>query len=264
MHPHASLLRGEPKLTVNIDGIETNYMSLGTPDETAVVMLHGWASNCELFRPSAERVASKYYVLAPDLPGAGLTPEPPGEWFVDDYVAFVTHFIAHFGVKRVILLGHSFGGRVIIKMANRGDLPFAIEKLILVDSAGIRPEKSGEQKLRERVARFGKKVFAGSEPITNMIQSHVASADCRAASPLMRRILVNTVGEDLTDLLPTIPYETLLIWGTLDTATPISDAEKMESLIPNAGLARMEGCTHFSFIENPALYCAILASYLQL
>ncbi len=251
-------------MTVNIGGIETNYLCLGAPDETAVVMLHGWASNCELFRPSAERVSAKYFVLAPDLPGAGLTPEPPGEWFVDDYADFVTQFIAHFGVKKVILLGHSFGGRVIIKLANRKDLPFEIEKLILVDSAGIRPAKSGEQKLKEGIARFGKKLLSGSERLTNKVQSMVGSADYRAASPLMRKILVNTVNEDLEPLLPSIPYETLLIWGTLDTATPIADAEKMEALIPNAGLARMEGCTHFSFIENPALYCAILASFLQL
>lgn len=251
-------------MTVNINGIETNYLCLGEPSETAVIMLHGWASNCELFRPSAERVSAKYFVLAPDLPGAGLTPEPPGEWFVDDYVDFVIRFIQHFGLKRVILLGHSFGGRVIIKLANRGDLPFAVEKLILVDSAGIRPEKSGEQKLKEGVARFGKKLLSGNKKLTEKVQSMVGSADYRAASPLMRKILVNTVNEDLEPLLPTIPYETLLIWGTLDTATPISDAEKMEALIPNAGLARMEGCTHFSFLENPALYCAILASYLQL
>ncbi len=251
-------------MTVNIGGIETNYLCLGAPDETAVVMLHGWASNCELFRPSAERVSAKYFVLAPDLPGAGLTPEPPGEWFVDDYADFVTQFIAHFGVKKVILLGHSFGGRVIIKMANRSELPFTIQSLILVDSAGIRPEKSGEQKLKEGVARFGKKLLSHSEKLTNKVQSMVGSADYRAASPLMRQILVNTVNEDLEPLLPTVPYETLLIWGTLDTATPISDAEKMERLIPNAGLARMEGCTHFSFLDNPVLYNAILASFLKL
>ena len=251
-------------MTVNINGIETSYLELGAPSGTAVVMLHGWASNAELFRASAVPVSAKYYVLAPDLPGNGVTPEPPGEWCVDDYADFVTAFIARFGVKRVILLGHSFGGRVIIKLANRADLPFAIEKLILVDAAGIRPQKSGEQKMKESVIRFGKKLVSGNKALTNKLQSLVGSADYRAASPLMRRILVNTVNEDLEPLLPTIPYETLLIWGTLDTATPITDAEKMEALIPNAGLARMEGCTHFSFIENPALYSAILASYLQL
>ncbi len=80
----------------------------------------------------------------------------------------------------------------------------------------------------------------------------------------MRQVLVNVVNEDLTDLLPKIKQETLLVWGTLDTATPISDAEKMEKLIPNAGLARIEGAGHFSFLENAPLYNAILSSYLKL
>lgn len=251
-------------MTVNIDGIETNYLCLGEKSETAVVMLHGWASNSELFRNSAVPLSSKYYVLAPDMPGNGVTPEPPHAWFVDDYVDHIIHFIVHFGIKKVILLGHSFGGRVIIKMANREDLPFEIEKIILVDSAGIRPEKSDEQKMKESVIKFGKKLLSKTPSLLDKMQSMVGSADYRAASPLMRQVLVNTVNEDLTPLLPGITQETLLIWGTLDTATPISDAEKMEKLIPNAGLARIEGCGHFSFIENSILYNAILASFLKL
>ena len=249
-------------MVVTVNGIETNYLALGEPSETAVVMLHGWASNSELYRASAVPLSANYYVLAPDFPGNGVTPEPPGEWCVDDYADFTAAFIEQMGVKRVILLGHSFGGRVIIKLANRADLPFAIQKLVLVDAAGIRHEKTAEQKKKEKVMKLGKKLLSGSPKLLDKMQGMVGSDDYRAASPLMRKILVNTVNEDLSPLLPTIPYETLLIWGTLDTATPISDAEEMERLIPNAGLARMEGCTHFAFLENPALYNAILAAFL--
>ena len=251
-------------MTVTIDNIETNYLELGEETEETVVMLHGWASNCELFRASALPVSAKYRVLAPDMPGHGETPEPPFDWRVDDYVDFVIHFISHFGCKKVILLGHSFGGRVIIKLANRPELPFQITKIILVDSAGIRPEKTAEQKLKESAVKFGKKLVSKSPALLNKMQSMMGSADYKAASPLMRKVLVNTVNEDLTDLLPGIRPSTLLIWGTLDTATPISDAEKMEALIPDAGLARIEGAGHFSFLENAPLYSAILASFLKL
>ncbi len=251
-------------MTVTIDNIETNYFDIGAQHEETVVMLHGWASNIELFQNSALPLSAKYRVLAMDMPGHGKTPEPPAAWQVDDYVDFVTHFLRHFGVKKAILLGHSFGGRVIIKLCSRPDLPFEITKVILVDSAGIRPEKSGEQKMKESVIKFGKKLVSKSPALMNKMQSMVGSADYRAASPLMRQVLVNTVNEDLTHLLPGIKQPTLLIWGTLDTATPITDAEKMEALIPDAGLARIEGAGHFSFIENPGLYNAILASFLKL
>ena len=251
-------------MTVTIDRIETNYMDLGAPGDETVVMLHGWASNCELFRASALPVSEKYRVLAPDLPGNGETPEPPADWSVDDYVDFTVRFIEHFGCKKVILLGHSFGGRVIIKMANRTDLPFEIVKIILVDSAGIKPEKTSEQKMKEGALKFGKELMSKNPALLQKMQSMVGSADYKAASPRMRAVLVNVVNEDLTDLLPGVKAPTLLIWGTLDTATPISDAEKMEALMPDAGLARIEGAGHFSFLENPPLYSAILASYLKL
>jgi len=251
-------------MTVTIDNIATNYFDLGDREAPVVVMLHGWASNIGLFRPSADMVSQKYRVLAMDLPGHGDTPEPPAAWTVDDYADFVTHFLTHFGVKKCILLGHSFGGRVIIKLANREDLPFAIDKIILVDSAGIRPEKTKEQEKKEKVMGLGKKLLAHTPGLLNKMQSLVGSADYKAASPLMRQILVNTVNEDLTDLLPGIKQSTLLIWGTLDTATPIADAEKMERLIPDAGLARIEGGDHFAFVRYAALYNAILASFLKI
>lgn len=149
-------------------------------------------------------------------------------------------------------------------MASSRALPFTIDKIILVDSAGIRPEKTAAQKRKESVVKFGKKLVSGSPKLLNKLQSMTGSADYRAASPLMRQILVNVVNEDLTDLLPKIKQETLLIWGTLDTATPISDAEKMEELLPDAGLARIEGAGHFSFLDNAALFNSILSSYLRL
>ena len=252
-------------MTVKISDINVNYFAEGSPDsETALVMLHGWGSNIELFKNCAAPISAKYFVTAPDMPGFGGTPEPPAAWNVDDYTDFVIEYIKALGLKRVILLGHSFGGRVIIKLVNRKDLPFTVEKLILVDSAGIRPEKTEQQLKKEKVMKLGKKLLSASPRLIEKMQSMVGSADYKAASPLMREVLINVVNEDLSHLLPHITQETLLVWGTADTATPVSDAEKMEQLIPNAGLARIEGAGHYSFLENPVLFNAIIKSYLKL
>lgn len=252
-------------MTLDIDGLSVEYFLMGNKDsEEALVMLHGWGAENGLFRNAAEAAAAKYLVAAPDFPGFGGTPEPPGEWTVDDYTDFTIKFIKALGLKKVILLGHSFGGRVIIKLANRSDLPFEITKIILVDSAGIMPEKSDGQKMKEKIGKFGKKFLSKTPKLLEKLQDMAGSEDYRNASPLMRRILVNVVNEDLTPLLSGIKQSTLLIWGTADTATPISDAEKMEQLIPDAGLARIEGAGHFSFLDNPVLFNAILASFLKL
>lgn len=251
-------------MIIGIDNIDVNYFLIGPDSDEAVVMLHGWGANIELFNNAAALIATKYKVAAPDMPGFGGTPEPPGEWTVDDYTDFAVKFIEKMGFKKVILLGHSFGGRVIIKMANRKDLPFEITKIIFVDAAGIKPEKSSEQKMKESVSKFGKKLLSGSPKLLNKLQSMAGSQDYRDASPLMRRILVNVVNEDLKDLLPNIAQPTLLIWGTLDTATPLSDAKLMEELMPDAGLAEIPGCGHYSFLENPVLFNAIITSFLKL
>ena len=80
----------------------------------------------------------------------------------------------------------------------------------------------------------------------------------------MRQTLVKVVNEDLTHLLPGVHAETLLIWGDRDTATPLSDGQKMESLMPNAGLAVIREAGHFAFLDQPVIFSKILSSYLHL
>ena len=71
------------------------------------------------------------------------------------------------------------------------------------------------------------------------------------------------VNEDLCHLMPEISAPTLLIWGENDTATPLSDAKKMERLIPDAGLVSFPGCGHYSFLDNPGQFAAVLNSFLK-
>ena len=76
--------------------------------------------------------------------------------------------------------------------------------------------------------------------------------------------MVMAVNEDLTDLLPMIKQDTLLIWGDKDTATPLSDGKLMEERIENSGLCVLEGCGHFSFLEKPAQFKSIMRSYFNI
>lgn len=249
-------------MTVNVNGIAVNYTDTGEGE--AVVLLHGWGSSIDPFRSAIALISKKYRAIAPDMPGFGDTPEPPSEWRVDDYADFICAFLQELGVKKAVMLGHSFGGRVIIKLASRESLPFIIDRIILVDSAGIKPEKASSQKATEAVNRAGKKLLSRFPVLVEKIRNVSGSADYRAATPKMRRILVNVVNEDLTELLPLIKQSTLLIWGSLDTATPLSDGKKMEQLMPDAGLAVIEGATHFSFLDNPVLFSRITASFLNI
>jgi pimeloyl-ACP methyl ester carboxylesterase len=90
------------------------------------------------------------------------------------------------------------------------------------------------------------------------------SADYNNATPTMRATLVKVVNEDLEPLMHLVQCPTLLIWGELDTATPLSDAKRMEELIPDAGLVVCEGAGHFSFAEQPIKVNGALVSFFGL
>ena len=134
-------------MTVNIKGLDINYICEGQGD--TILLLHGWGSNITLFQSAIDLLKTKYRVIAMDMPGFGQSDEPREPWCVDDYTDFILDFMKEFPCERVSLLGHSFGGRVIIKLCSR-QLPFEIDKVILVDAAGVKPKKTLKQKIKQQ------------------------------------------------------------------------------------------------------------------
>ena len=250
-----------------VNGIRVNYEVKGQGD--TVLLLHGWASSLQPYRALMEQLSAKYRVIAFDFPGMGGSEEPTSPWDVDGFADFTLAFLEQFDVKKISLVGHSYGGRVIIELANR-TLPFAIDKIVLIDSAGIKPPASKKKSSRQRIYKLGK-WFLSLKPVAKLFPTALeklrvkfGSADYAAASPMMRQCLVKAVNEDLSHLLSGIKAPTLLVWGDRDTATPLSDGQRMEKEIPNAGLAVIPGTGHFSFVENPYLFGRIMASYFGL
>ena len=250
-----------------IDSITVNYIDEGKGD--AVLLLHGWGANITLYAGIIQVLArSGHRVIALDMPGFGKTSEPSGPWCVDEYVDFVMKFIDSFGLTHFSVVVHSFGGRVFFKMNARENLPFTIEKAVLIDSAGILPKKSFRQKVSLRCYKIGRAVmstkvlhFLYPDAVDNMRRRR-GSADYNSATPTMRATLVRVVNEDLEPLMHLVKCPTLLIWGDQDTATPLSDAKRMEELIPDAGLVVCEGAGHFSFAEQaPKVHGALAAFF---
>ena len=251
-----------------VNGIRINYEEKGEGE--LIVLLHGWGSNIRLFANLIALLSRKYKVVAMDMPGFDESQEPPAAWDVSDYVQFVVDFLSDYSDKKIMFLGHSFGGRVIIKLNSRGDLPFEVSKVILVDSAGILPPKTNKKSWRTRWYKMGKAVLStklaqliAPDALENF-RKKMGSADYAAASPLMRQVLVKTVNEDLEPLLPNIKCPTLLVWGVNDTATPLSDGEKMEKLIPDAGLVKLENAGHYSFLEQQFIFNRVMCSFLKI
>lgn len=255
-------------MITEINGLKINYEMKGEGE--TVVLLHGWGANITLFADLISLVSQKYRVIAVDMPGFGKSEEPDDSWQVSDYSQFVIDFLSSLDVKKATFLGHSFGGRVIIKLATCFSLPFEIDRIILVDSAGILPKKTPKQIRKQKRYKFMKKVLL-SPPIKTLfpnalkkLQDKSGSADYKAASPVMRKILVSVVNEDLEPLLPEIKQSTLLIWGENDTATPLSDGKRMEELIKDSGLVTIKGAGHYSFLEGKFIFNRVICSFLKI
>lgn len=251
--------------TVEINGARVHYTTTAGQGPT-VVLMHGWGCDHTTLA-SVERTVTECGnpVINIDFPGFGTSAEPPEVWGVEAYTAMLRQLLVHEGVERPVLLGHSFGGRVGILYSSL----YPVEKLILVDAAGLRPRRPLRYYLRVYSFKAMKRLLPlvigrkAAEARIDAVRSRRGSADYAAASPRMRAILSRVVNEDLRRRLPAIKAPTLLIWGDDDTATPIADARIMQRLIPDAGLVSFAGCGHYSFLDNPLQFAAVLRSFLK-
>ena len=249
----------------NIDGLKIRYEVSG--EGQPVVLLHGWGSSFDAFAGISNLLKSKYKVIGLDFPGFGQSDMPPEPWDVERYARFTLDFFGEIGIKDPILIGHSFGGRVIIKLC--GTNRVNPSKIILIDAAGVRPKQSFKSKCRVFVFKTVKKALSvplwkkPCEPLLQKARAHFGSADYNSAPPVLRQTLVKVVNEDLTDILQNITASSLLIYGENDTATPVSDAKIIESRIKDSGLCIIKGAGHWSFVEKPGEVLAIIKSCLE-
>lgn len=249
--------------TITYKGIKLHYTDKG--EGPTILLLHGWGCNCTTFGAAQTWLEEHFRVLSVDFAGFGQSEEPQEIWGVEEYTRSIEAITKHEAVENPILIGHSFGGRVAIVYASRNNT----RKIILVDAAGVKPKRSIEYYLKVysfKLMKWAAPIIMGKERAEEYIKLRRAksgSSDYNQASPMMRAILSKVVNEDLCHLMPKISVPTLLFWGERDTATPLSDAKRMEQLIPDAGLVTVAGAGHFSFLENMPLFLRVVESFLN-
>lgn len=248
---------------IELEGLRVRMEVTG--EGRPLILMHGWGCDHTTVRSIAATAAQTHTVYNIDFPGFGGSQEPAKVWGVELYTRLIEDLVRKEGLERPVLIGHSFGGRVSILYASRNE----VDKVVLVDAAGIKPKRSLKYYLKVYSFKVGKRfweLLLGKEKAQERVDRMRAkrgSSDYAGASPMMRRILSKVVNEDLTDRLPLISAPTLLIWGENDTATPIADAKKMSRLIPGSGLVSFPGCGHYSFLDNPIQFRAVLSSFLK-
>ncbi len=228
-------------MEIIIKDMNINYIQYGKGKKN-IVLLHGWGQNIEMMNPLGKKLENDAVITIIDLPGHGESDEPKVALTIEDYCEVVRELLEKLKIDNPILVGHSFGGRIAIVYAAKYD----VEKLILLGAPCIRKE----QKISFKVKVLkGLKKVPGLNKLEGFAKKHIGSRDYRNASEVMRKILVNTVNQDLSEYAKAIPCPTLLIWGDRDTEAPLSEAKELEKIMQDAGLIVYEGGTHYAYLE---------------
>jgi pimeloyl-ACP methyl ester carboxylesterase len=238
----------EPRFLA-LRGLKIRYASQGNGGP--LLLLHGWGTSLDTFDTTAADLGRFFSVTSFDFPGHGGSDLPPSTWHVDDFVGLTLDVMAELGIERPAVLGHSFGGRVAIKLAAAH--PDAVERLVLVDAAGVPPRRTLRRVMRRAASRFanavGRRLGRPGQAVRGAIVRRIASPDYLNAGPL-RDTFLAIVKEDLRPALAAIKCPTLLVWGESDDDTPLADARTMEKLIPDARLLVLKNAGHFSYLDQ--------------
>jgi len=214
-----------------------------------IVMLHGWKLSSKRYKPLVEELGKLgYKVYIPDMPGNGVTAIPKNPFTLDDYVEYVLKYLSTNKLRRFTLIGHSFGGRVGIKLAAKN--PEFINKLVLTGTPGLIPVSATKIRMFLVLAKIGNMLF--SLPVLEAFKDLARrglyrlakSSDYYHTDGVMRQTFKNIIRADLVKSMSKLVLPVTLVWGELDEAVPVNVAKTMQKMIKGSTLVVIPGSGH--------------------
>ena len=240
-----------------------HFYKQGTKRKPALIILHGWGIDGSNYNKLAGLLAKDFYVLAPDLPGFGATPAPEKSYDVKDYADAVKELINEQNLKKVYLLGHSFGGRISIKLASH--YTELVKGIVLTGVPGIE-RFNWKRSLRRGIywtAAKGLKIFGFLPPIKKLKKKFYANKDFGKLEGIMKETFLKVIKEDLSKEAKNISCKTLLLWGAKDQMAPVIDAEKILKIIPQSNLKIFTKVGHKLHYEKAHEFAREVTNFLK-
>lgn len=249
-----------------IEDIKVNYKIAG--EGFPFLILHGWGGSSNSWNEVQKILAKQNYkVITLDLPGFGKTPSPIVPWEVKDYSNLILGFVKRLNLEKIILLGHSFGGRISIKFASLH--PEKLEKLVLFASAGIKHPWNFRKRIIYIFAAIGNFLLSPKflrrvkDLARNIFYILIRQRDYRKVKGAMRETFKKVVDEDLASDLSKISTKTLIIWGERDNAVPLKDSYFIKEKIPKSVLEVIPKVGHTANLEAPEKLSEIILKFLE-
>lgn len=224
-----------------------------------LVGLHGWGRD----RRDLQDALSTYPHLLVDLPGFGLSPPPAEAWGAADYASCIAAALDEHGpAEPVVILGHSFGGRVAVCLAaSRPDL---VRGMVLCGVPLLRPSKAAKPPVSYRLGRKAHGAGLLSDRRFEAIRRARASDDYNAASGVMRDVLVRVVNESYEAQLRAVACPVALLWGSADQAVPASTIEQARGLLSAlVDTEIVDGAGHDVHLQAPGPLRAMIEKVLD-
>ncbi len=247
------------------ENISIYYEKYGKSKKNSIIIFPGWGDNRKTFDSIIKALKDTYTIYIFDYPGFGKSTIKNETLTIYNYAEIFRNFMKDNNIKNPIVIGHSFGGRIIILLSGKYNIKF--NKIILMSSAGIK-HTNNKIKLKTKIYKFLKKI---SEYLPKKIKNKYlyflvkifGSNDFKSVPNSLKNTFINIVNEDLKEYLSNIDDETLILWGENDVDTPIEDAYLMNSSIKKSGLVIIKNTHHFFYLEKEKYVNKIIITYLK-
>lgn len=221
-----------------------------------LIILHGWAYDTGKWQKFTDGCTGiGFDVTMPRIPG--LTEATDKSWTVDSYTDWLDGIIRQHK-RKVILLGHSNGGRIALWYTLRH--PEFISHLVLIDSAGIRHDGLPDKIRRivfKSVARIGKK-FIRSSALKKLLYRFAGASDYPEAPAHMQKTMSELLESDRALDPSLVRTPTTIIWGGLDRITPVSDGRTLHQSISGSVLRVIPDARHAPQFSHPEVVLKVL------
>ncbi|MEM6347450.1 MAG: alpha/beta hydrolase [Bacteroidota bacterium] len=232
-----------------------------------ILLLHGTFASLHTFDGWVAELKSSYRLIRLDLPGFGLSEVTEDHVYsMERYIAVIKTLLDELGIERLSIAGSSLGGWLAWEFAL--DFPDLVERLILIDAAGVEIHRHIPLPVRLARLPFAKKfapLFINRPTIKHFIREVYADPSkirpevidryyelfAREGNPEAFLAIVNSKFVDRAHELPKIQAPTMIIWGEQDNWLPISNAYHFLNVLPQAKLIIYEDLGHIPMEEAP-------------
>jgi pimeloyl-ACP methyl ester carboxylesterase len=249
-------------------GIKLAYEDRGT-GKPALVFVHGWACNRSFFAPQAEYFSQRHRVVSVDLRGHGESDKPEGEYPIAAYADDIAYLIEKLGLDKVIAIGHSMGGIVVLQLA--ADFPDCVAGIVMVEPVRSLTQNSAES--RARMAALVEAIEAGiQEPLRQYVTQRffLPSSDRKLLEAVLAVMTAAPSQVAASGLRGIQDFDGAAVAARckipvlhIGATPPLNPPHLVAQILPNVINGVTVGAGHFNQLEVPDQVNAMIEAFLR-